>query len=465
MKRTSKKFLQGGLHILIFMVSAFIMPGCSSESSESDRPNVIIIFTDDMGYGDLGCFGSPNNATPHLDQMAEDGIRFTSFYVAAPVCGPSRAALATGRYPIRNMPFNTGPESTNGLPTDETTLADMLSAKGYATMAIGKWHMGHMPEYLPTSRGFDHFFGLPYSNDMILPWCPWLTEDDRLYMYEDTTQAYEVGFDQDDLTKKYTERALEFIEGSKDRPFFLYLAHSMPHLPIATSEEFRGKSAGGLYGDVIETIDWSTGQILTKLEELGLTKNTLVIFSSDNGPWVNMPDRMLQRGVKRSHAGSPGPLKGFKGTSLEGGFRVPGIMKWPAGIKPGQVYHEMAGTIDIYPTLASIVGAELRSDRTIDGKDISALFSGDRPVVRDDFYFVKGRNLEGYRRGNLKLRVTLNAGVELYDMTTDPRELINLADKFPEKVEEMYNMMEGFSSETGANLVSLEQLQALKTIE
>ena len=225
-------------------------------------------------------------------------------------------ALLTGRYPIRNTPHNFGPESKNGIPEDEVTIADMLKEKGYKTMAIGKWHLGHMPAYLPTSNGFDDFYGLPYSNDMILPYCPWLSEKDTLYLYEGAKKSKVINHKQDKLTKNYTQKAIEFIQSNKDQPFFLYLAHSMPHLPISTSEEFLGKSKGGLYGDVIETIDWSMGEILNTLKEAGIDENTLVIFTSDNGPWHNLPERMIQREVETWHTGSKGLFRGAKGNNL-----------------------------------------------------------------------------------------------------------------------------------------------------
>jgi len=438
------------LTVLLATLIFFGCLSCSSPGEETTKPNIIIIFTDDMGYGDLGCYGHPNIETPRLDHMADQGVRLTSFYVGASVCSPSRAALLTGRYPIRNMPFNTGPGSTNGLPTDEVTLADLLSGEGYATMAIGKWHLGHQPEFLPTSRGFDRFYGLPYSNDMILPWCPWLSEEDTLALYKDAVPVREVGFDQDDLTLNYTKEALKFIESSAGSPFFLYLAHSMPHLPVSTSEQFKGRSEGGLYGDVIETIDWSAGQILDKLAEVGVADETIVVFTSDNGPWITMPDRMLQRGVERWHAGSTGMLNGSKGSTYEGGFRVPAIVKWPGVVPEATVCHDMASTMDLFVTLAEAGGADIPDDRTIDGMNITPLLAGEEKGLRDTYYFVQGKSLQAVRSGDFKLRITGKTGTELFNLSTDPGERINLSADYPEKVQELTGMMESFARETGA---------------
>ena len=364
-----------------------LLTSCATEQPTTQPTNIIVIFADDLGYGDLSCYGHPNIQTANLDRMADEGIRFTSFYAAASVCTPSRAALLTGRYPIRHAPFNFGPESTNGLPLSEITLANLLSDQGYKTMAVGKWHLGHLPEYLPTSRGFDGFYGLPYSNDMILPWCPWLDDSYKLFLYEDSVAVEEIGFDQEELTENYTKKAVEFIEGNQDQPFFLYLAHSMPHLPISASEKFRGRSKGGLYGDVIETIDWSTGEILSTLKRLGLDENTIVVFTSDNGPWHNLPDRMLQGGVERWHSGSVGPLRGAKATTYEGGFRVPAIIRWPKEITGGQVSHEVATTMDLFATLTDIAGASLPADRVIDGRNVQTLLTGGNMEQEVTFFY------------------------------------------------------------------------------
>ncbi|MFW6277568.1 MAG: sulfatase [Prolixibacteraceae bacterium] len=439
---------------IVFILALFAAPSHAANNTQSTKkPNVVLIFADDMGYGDLSCYGHPVIKTPHLDNMAGEGVRFTSFYAAASVCTPSRAALLTGRYPIRNIPTNCGPpDLEKGLPVSEITIASLLKEEGYATMAIGKWHLGHGEKFLPTNRGFDCFYGLPYSNDMLLPWCPWLSEDDKLYLYEDDRPVKEIGWEQDDLTKNYTEKALEFNDENSDEPFFLYLAHSMPHLPIATSEEFRGQSEGGLYGDVIEAIDWSTGQILSKLKSLGLDENTLVIFTSDNGPWHNLPDRMLQRGVERWHAGSTGLLRGAKATSWEGGFRVPGIVRWPSQIKGNRVIGEMATTMDLFTTIAGVCGAPLPVDRKIDGNNLLPLLKGEENSPTETLFYCRGENLEAVRHGEWKYRFTKNDGMQLFNLLLDPAEMYNVAERNPDVVAELHKEMEMFSKETGAKL-------------
>jgi arylsulfatase A-like enzyme len=430
---------------------------CETPTEEQRKPNIVLVFTGDLGYGDLASYGHPLIKTPVLDGMADEGIRFTSFYSAASVCTPARAALLTGRYPIRNTPNNFGPESTTGLPESEVTLANLLSDQGYVTMAVGKWHLGHLPQYLPTSRGFDTFYGLPYSNDMILPWCPWLTEDDRLFLYEDDTPVKEIGFDQGELTVDYTLKATTFIREHKDKPFFLYFAHSMPHLPISTTEPFLGQSEAGLYGDVIETIDWSMGELFKALEESGIDEHTLVIFTSDNGPWQNLPARMLQRGIKETHSGSAGMLRGSKMTSYEGGFRVPAIVRWPDRIPENQVSSEIVNTMDLFSTIVELSGAELPEDRPIDGRNVMPLLEGKSFDNPEPFFYLSGTTLHGVRADNWKLRVTEGSGVELYDLALDPSEKYNRANEYAEVVKKLSAMMGEFSQETGARLVVLDQ--------
>ena len=369
---------------LICLILCIAISGLTTQSA--DKPNFIVLFADDMGYSDLSSYGHPTTRTPHLDRMAAEGVRLTSFYCGAPVCSPSRAALLTGRYPIHaGMPRNTGPDSEVHLPQDQILIPQLLKPVGYQTMAVGKWHLGHQnDDVMPTGRGFDDFFGLPYSNDMIKPW---VQTDRPMYLYKGTTELEEVGHDQHYLTIRYTEAAVSFIQNStKNRkPFFLYLAYSMPHLPVMTMHERSGRSAGGHYGDVIETIDWSAGRILQELDELGIDKNTLVVFTSDNGPWHNLPDRMLQAGNERWHTGNAGLLRGAKGSTYEGGLRVPGIFRWPGVIPKGRVSSEMASTIDLLPTIAAAAGTNVR--KKIDGYDILPFLKGERASPRKEYYF------------------------------------------------------------------------------
>lgn len=438
--------------LLIFFIS--LLFSCSHEKEIAQAspgpPNIILIFMDDMGYGDLACYGHPLIKTPNLNELADGGIRFTSFYAPSSVCTPSRAGLLTGRYSVRNAPYNFGPESTNGLPLSEKTIADILKGAGYQTGAIGKWHLGHLPEYLPTSRGFDSFYGLPYSNDMILPWCPWLSEEDRLFLYQDTTKAQEIGREQDNLTLNYTNQAISFIQNHKESPFFLYLAHSMPHLPISVSEDFKGKSAAGLYGDVVEMVDWSVGEIVKTLQKEGLEENTLIIFTSDNGPWHNLPDRMVQGGVERWHTGSKGNLRGAKGTTYEGGFRVPGIMYWPNEISANQINRELVTALDIFPTLVDVSGATMPADLRIDGTSLLPLLKGQEASPRHTFFYANLKTIEAVRQDEWKLRYTKKAGTELYNLQEDPGERYNRAEEFPEKVESLSQAIKTFAKETDA---------------
>ncbi len=378
--------------------AALAVPGCGSaflQTSNVDRPNLVIVFCDDVGYADVGVFGAKGYKTPNLDRMAAEGVKFTDFYAAAASCTPSRAALMTGCYPQRvGLPNVIGPSARIGISSAEQTIAEVLKPLGYATACYGKWHLGHHPKFLPMRHGFDDYFGLPYSNDMWpnhptnkrFPDLP-LIEGERVLEYNP---------DQTQLTTWYTERAVRFIEKSKDHPFFLYLPHSMAHVPLFVSDKFKGKSEQGLYGDVMMEIDWSVGQILSTLKRLGIDKKTLVIFSSDNGPWLSYGD----------HAGSAGPLREGKGTTFDGGQCEPTIMRWPGQIPAGTVCNEPASTMDILPTFAKLAGAEL-PNRRIDGKDIWPLMSG-KPGARsphEALFYYRGYALEAVRSGKWKLHL------------------------------------------------------------
>ena len=364
-------------------------------------PNVIIIFADDMGYGDLACYGSRNNRTPNIDRMAADGIRFTDFYVSSGVSSPSRASLMTGCYPRRvDMHINGRPvgmvgrqvlfgASNKGLNPNEITLAEILKSKGYATACIGKWHLGDQPPFLPTRQGFDHYYGIPYSNDMTYSWCPTPLMRDE--------EVIEAPVEQNTLTKRYTEEAIRFIENNKDKPFFLYLPHSMVHDPLHASDAFRGKSKNGIFGDATEEVDWSVGQINDYLKANGLEKNTLVIFTSDNG---------APRGPGRSNA----PLSGWKGSTQEGGMREPCVMKWPARIPSGMTTPELATSMDIVPTLAKLVGYSYPDDRIIDGHDIMSLMTEKgAPSPTEAFYYYQLEQLQAVRSGTWKLLLPLDS--------------------------------------------------------
>lgn len=393
------------------------------------RPNVIIIYCDDLGYGDLGCYGS-RIRTPNLDRMAAEGMRFTHFYSGNPVCSPSRSALMTGRYCVRaGVPRVLFPQDQAGLPESETTLAQTLKPRGYRTLCVGKWHLGHKEAYLPTTRGFDHYFGIPYSNDMNPRW---LMEDTKVIEEQATLET---------LTPRYTERAVKFIEesGRAGEPFFLYMPHTYPHIPLAASPKFRGKSPLGMYGDVVEELDWSVGEVLAAVKRAGVERNTLVIFSSDNGPWFQ---------------GSSGPLRGRKGGTWDGGMRVPMIARWPGRIPKGKVCGGVAGVMDLHPTVAKLCGATGRNP--FDGVDIWPLLSGAAPAVeREAFLYFDGLDLQCARLGKWKIHIARHnvmiynpvpavgrmslplAKPELYDLENDPAESYDVAAENPQVVADL----------------------------
>lgn len=404
-------------------------------------PNFIVIFADDLGYGDLGCYGHPTIRTPNLDRLAGEGVKFTQFYSAACVCTPSRAALLTGRLPIRSgmcsaRPRVLFPESLGGLPAGEVTIAERLKEAGYATICIGKWHLGHLPQYLPKQQGFDEYFGLPYSNDM--RGAPVTADGSRgepLPLLRGES-VVENNPDQGTLTERYTEEALKFIDAHRTEPFFIYLPHTMPHTPLHASEKFRGRSPRGLYGDVVETIDWSVGQILDRLEQHQLEDDTLVVFTSDNGPWL----------IKQSEGGSAGLLRDGKGCTFEGGMRVPGIVRWTGHVPPGRTTTALASTLDLLPTFCALAGVSPPDDRPLDGYDLSPLLLGkqdDSP--RDTMYYYRGAELFAVRHGAWKLHFKTQpaygpGGLQehdpplLYNLDMDPSERWNIAEQEPDVV-------------------------------
>lgn len=440
---------------VLLILSSFALAG-----QEAKRPpNVVIIYCDDLGYADVGCFGS-KNATPNIDRMSREGIRFTNFYVAQAVCSASRAALLTGRYPNRvGILGALGPADKKGLGPNERTIAGLLKALGYRTGIFGKWHLGHLAQHLPTRHGFDEYYGLPYSNDM-WPRHPTAKFPDLPLIEQEQTIA--LNPDQTKLTTAYTERAVDFIRRNKDLPFFLYVPHSMPHVPLHVSARFKGKSGVGPYGDVVMELDWSVGEILDTLRQLGLDDNTLVTFTSDNGPWLSYGN----------HAGSAGRLREGKGTTWEGGVRVPFVARWPGRIPAGKVNDEPAMTIDLLPTIVKLTGAKLPSHK-IDGQDIWPLLSArpDAKSPHDAYYFYWGNHLQAVRSGPWKLYFPrtyislagksggqdgqpgklsqIQGGLELYDLASDMTEKNDLAARHPEVVQRLQALGDKARQELG----------------
>lgn len=421
------------IKLILLLIAALITSFTFAQSTQ--QPNIIFILTDDLGYGDLGCFGSKLNRTPNLDKLAENGIRFTDCYSAASICSPSRAGLLTGRYPVR-MGINGVffPESFSGLPASEITIPEVLQKAGYYTGMVGKWHLGHHHQFLPLQNGFNEYYGIPYSNDM----------RSVVYFRGNEVESWQV--DQTQLTKTYTKEAVQFIERNKQKPFFLYLSHNMPHVPLFASEQFKGKSANGLYGDVIEELDWSVGEIVKKLTELGLEENTLVIFTSDNGPWL----------TEGPHGGSSGTLFQGKFTSWEGGQRVPTIAYWKGKLKP-LVYAEVTSLLDWFPTLIALAGEKIPNDRIIDGKNLTDLLLKNEKPATKDFCYIHYGKIEAYRSGDYKIIMPKplkkgNFWVEdvpahdtlLFNLKNDPGEKTDLFHSESQKAKEMAQKVTDF---------------------
>jgi len=425
--------------IVVLALCADLLAGGGSAAAVP-KPNIIIILADDLGWGDLGCYGNPSIRTPNLDRMAVEGMRFTDFYAAAEVCTPSRAALLTGRYPIRNGMCHDKfrvlrRNASGGLPAEEITIAEALKPQGYATACIGKWHLGNYmnaPEHHPRRHGFDFYFGLPHSNDMnptpAAPNGATSRLDQRAEWWSAplfrNEELIDRPADQTTLTRRYTEEAVRFIQSHRAAPFFLYLAHSFPHVPLFASGKFGGKSRRGLYGDVVEELDWSVGQVLAALRNAGLDKNTLVFFTSDNGPWLTMGQA----------GGSAGPLRDGKGSTWEGGMREPAIAWWPGRIQAGVVTHEFACTMDLFTTSLKLAGAELPKDRAIDGVDMAPVLFGNGPSHRDVFFYYRGTQLYAVRKGLFKAHfITRTAYGTDAPVAHDPPALFHLGQDFGEQ--------------------------------
>ncbi|MDB4670633.1 sulfatase [Pirellulaceae bacterium] len=430
------------------------------------RPNIVIVFADDQGYGDLGCFGAKGFKTPNIDRLAQQGMKLTDFYVAQAVCGASRAALMTGCYPNRIGILGAPSHATRfGISDQEMTLAELVKQKGYKTAVYGKWHLGHQKKFLPLQHGFDEYYGLPYSNDM-WPYHPTSKAFPDLPLIEQNSVINPAVSpeDQKKLTQDYTDRAVGFIQRNKDNPFLLYVAHAMPHVPLFGSERFAGSSSQGRYGDVIQEIDWGVGEIMKALDENGIAKNTLVIYTSDNGPWLSYGN----------HAGSAGPLREGKGTAWEGGMREPCVIRWPAVIPAGTTCSELAATIDIVPTVAEIIGAELPQHK-IDGKSVLPLLKGDPQAKspHEAYFYFYNRGLRAVRSGQWKLVFPhsyrslngpagtdgrpsqykqLQCGLELYHLKKDIGESLDVAGENPEVVKRLQSLADGIRRELGDQL-------------
>ena len=460
--------MKRGISAILFVL---FLAGCAA--LEEQPPNIIVIFADDLGYGDLGIYGHPTIKTPRLDRMAQEGMKFTQFYTAASVCTPSRAGLMTGRLPIRSgMVSDTRrvlfPDSRRGLPQEEVTIAEVLKDQGYATAAIGKWHLGHMPEYTARRHGFDYFYGLPYSNDMDrVPSRPAREQfADPKSEYWNLTllrneEVIEQPARQETLTKRYTEEAISFMKEHKDGPFFIYLAHGMVHVPLFRSEEFEGVSRRGMFGDAVEEIDYTVGTLLDALEEEGIAENTLVVFTSDNGPWLVYGDQ----------GGSSGLLHGGKGMTWEGGMRVPAIAWWPKTIQPGQVSTAVTSTMDLLPTMLDYTGHAPLEGITLDGASLRPIIEGDvDSEIRDSYFYYRGATLYAARKGPWKAhfitewayRGNNNERTEhetpvLYNLDIDPEERFDVAEEHPEIIQEIREMVADHLASMDARPTQLEE--------
>jgi arylsulfatase A-like enzyme len=458
----------GRLNPIGIITALILLPLIASAADPSPKnraigpPNVVIIVADDLGYGDLSCYGSPTIRTPHLDRMAAEGIRFTDFYSAAEVCTPSRAALLTGRYPIRSGMCGGRrvlfPDSKGGLPSAEITLAEALKSKNYATAHIGKWHLGIHAGARPMDQGFDFSFGLPYSNDMDgrtdLPrgasGSPTPPADGWNVPLIRNGEVVEQPAEQRTLTKRYTDEAVSFIRQHRDQPFLLYFAHTFPHVPLFASPQFEGKSRAGIFGDAVEEMDWSVGQVLETLRSQGLSENTFVFFTSDNGPWLNMS----------AQGGNAGLLRGGKGSTWEGGIRVPGIAWWPQHIRPA-ITHELATNMDLFTTSLALAGVESPADRDIDGIDLTRLLFDAKPLPPRPFFYYRGQQLFACRLGEWKAHFYTQEGYEpdakrikhdpplLFHVGLDPGEKRNLAAEHPEIVKRLLALVEQAREDLG----------------
>ncbi|SFW59088.1 C-terminal region of aryl-sulfatase [Sinomicrobium oceani] len=442
-------------NIKYFLLALLLASGISGFAQKGKKPNIVLIFCDDLGYGDLGVYGHPTIATPNLDRLAFEGQKWTSFYASAPVCTPSRAGLVTGRLAVRSGMASENrrvlfPDSGGGLPQEEISIARQLKKGGYATGIIGKWHLGHLPEHTPIAHGFDYYFGIPYSNDMDRikdgEYFSTVKEAEPEYFNVPlirNTEEIERPANQRTITKRYTEEAVKFIENHKKEPFFLYLAHSMPHVPLFPSEEFEGKSSRGVYGDVVEEIDWSVGEVIRSLKKNRLDENTLVIFTSDNGPWL----------IFEEQGGSAGLLKGGKGGTYEGGMREPAIFWWPGKIQPSVVQGQ-GSTLDFFPTFSALAGIALPDDRLYDGFDISGALFGKGKSPRDVTFYYRDEEVYAVRKGDYKVHFitreayarnkdkTIHNPPLLFNISHDPSERVNVAAKHPELIAEFESLLE-----------------------